>query len=222
MVLDKPPAPNTFFHELTKKIVQNQLSFRASNLWSTIHLQIKNKQWGSFTKQYIQSLLKSYWKICKQIAIALVLITQLFALCNLGLFIWCKNCVYIIITLLLIRLLNFILFLFFANYRYCSTVTTTVSVIGSKIFFFFACFCVFFCFFLWFFVFLLFLCFFVCFCVHCVLKKFFWFYLFVFFPFFLCISFLSWNQLNGNCSLILNFTATKHVRWQKASWLWKQ
>ena len=60
MVLDKPPAPITFFLVLAKKTAQIQLSFRTSKSWRTIKLQIKNKQWDSFTKQYTQSLLKSY------------------------------------------------------------------------------------------------------------------------------------------------------------------
>ena len=58
--LDKLPAPIAFFLVLAKKIAQSQLSFRGSKIWSTINLQIKNKQWDSFTKQYIQSLLNSY------------------------------------------------------------------------------------------------------------------------------------------------------------------
>ena len=65
---------NYFLPSVGKNIAQNQLSFTGSKLRRTIKIQIKNKQWDSFTKQCIQSLLKSYWKICKQIAIALVLI----------------------------------------------------------------------------------------------------------------------------------------------------
>ena len=137
------------------------------------------------------TLLKSYQKICKQIAIALVLITQLFARCNLGLFISRKDCFCIVITLLLIRLLIFALFLFFANYQYYGTVTAIASVIGSEMFFcvFFVFFCVFFVFFCFFvfFVFFVFV-FLVCFCVFCVLCIF--FYLFVFSSVF-CVRFLS-------------------------------
>ena len=48
-----------FVPRVGKIIVQNQLSFRASKLWRTINLQIKNKQLDSFTKQYTYSLLKS-------------------------------------------------------------------------------------------------------------------------------------------------------------------
>ena len=46
---------NYFLPHVGKKFAQNQLSFKGSKLWSTIKLQIKNKQWDSFMKQYNQS-----------------------------------------------------------------------------------------------------------------------------------------------------------------------
>ena len=54
---------------------------------------------------------------------------QLLALCNLGLFICCEDCVYIIIILLLIQLFGYKSFL-----QITGTATALVLVIGSESF----------------------------------------------------------------------------------------
>ena len=55
---DTRPATNFnyFLPRVGKKIAQKKMSFRGSKLRSTTNLQFKNKQWDSFTKQYIQFL----------------------------------------------------------------------------------------------------------------------------------------------------------------------